>query len=201
MVVSTQALEGAVARALGGTISAEVEKRAAPRVDDVVGRAQRGDMMAFEQLYRDHADRVYALCLRMSADTQRAEELTQDVFVRLWEKIGSYRGDAAFSTWLHRMTVNVVLGQRRSEGRRRQRITVTDDLSSYEQPSTTTPGTGIDLEAAIQTLPPGARNVFVLHDVEGYRHGEIAKMTGQAEGTSKAQLPRARKLLRKALNR
>lgn len=169
-----------------------------------VRRAQEGDAAAFAELYREHVGRVYALCLRLSADAARAEELTQDVFVRAWEKLGTFEGKSAFGTWLHRLTVNLVLGQRRSDGVRAMKIFTTDDLEAFDAPPATAPsdpGTAMDLERAIAQLPPGARNVFVLHDIEGYKHEEIADMTGSAVGTSKAQLHRARRLLREALDR
>lgn len=168
----------------------------------LVRRAQEGDVTAFEQLYRENVGRVYALCLRLSADAARAEEFTQDVFIRAWEKLGSFRGESAFTSWLHRLTVNVVLSQRRSEGRRAAHEVTTDDLSYFDGAShVAPPEAGIDLERAIEALPPGARTVFVLHDVEGYKHEEIARLTGRAEGTCKALLHRARKLLREALER
>src|SRR2546430_876447 len=169
---------------------------------DLVQRAQQGDQAAFEALYRAHVGRVYALCLRLTADPVRAEELTQDAFVRAWERLASFRGESAFSSWLYRLTVNVVfLGQRASR-RRALRVFTTDDPAALERPSDGS-GTGahLDLERAIAALPPGARHVFVLHDVEGYRHHEIAELTGIAGGTSKAQLFRARRLLREALSR
>jgi RNA polymerase sigma-70 factor (ECF subfamily) len=126
--------------------------------------------------------------------------VTQDVFVRAWEKLGTFRGDSAFSSWLHPLTVNVALTERRARRRRTARVMTTDDLTPFEKP-TRNPGpeAGLDLEKALATLPPGARSVFVLHDVEGYRHQEIADLTGVAEGTSKAQLHRARRMLREAL--
>jgi RNA polymerase sigma-70 factor, ECF subfamily len=163
-------------------------------------RAQGGDTVAFERLYRDNVSRVYALCLRLSGDGVRAEELTQDVFVRAWQKLGSFRGDSEFSTWLHRLTVNLVLGERRSEGRRLARVSP-EDLSKRDvpMPAASVPGDRLDLERAIAALPPGARTVFVMHEVEGYGHTEIARLTGRAEGTCKALLHRARKLLREAL--
>lgn len=169
---------------------------------DLVRRVREGDTLGFRELYRQHVGRVYALCLRMSADGARAEELTQDVFVRAWEKLGSFRGESAFSSWLHRIAVNIVLADRRSSRRREQRVAVTDDLGSRERPGEESPaGLGIDLERAIAALPAGAREVFLLHDVEGFRHEEIAALTGIAAGTSKAQLFRARRLLREALER
>ena len=165
-----------------------------------VERATRGDVDAFEELYRENAGRVYLLCLRMCGDPSLAEELAQEAFVRAWQKLGSFRGASAFSTWLHRVTVNVVLGNRRSTARREARVKVVgDDLPVDLAASETSPGQALDLERLIASLPAGARTVFVLHDVEGYRHKEIAHLTGLAVGTSKAQLHRARKLLRKAL--
>ncbi len=169
---------------------------------EVVRRAQKGDVAAFEQLYRENLNRIFALCLRISGDAQRAEELTQDVFVRAWEKLALFEGKSAFSTWLHRLAVNVCLGERRSEKVRVGKVFATDDLEMYETPTRPPdPGEALDLERAIATLPPGARAVFVLHDVEGYKHEEIARMHGSAVGTCKAQLHRARRLLRVALGR
>lgn len=160
------------------------------------------DEAAFEALYRQHVGRVYALCLRLAGNGSRAQELTQDVFVRAWEKLATFRGESAFSSWLHRLAVNVVLQDRRAERRRENRVFATDDLEAMEPAGGTHyPGTTMDLEQAIAGLPDGARTVFVLHDVEGYRHEEIAGMMGLAPGTSKAQLFRARRLLREALDR
>lgn len=180
-----------------------VENEAPPVApDSTVLRAQQGDVAAFERLYRDHVDRTFALCLRMTGDGGRAEELVQDVFVRAWEKLPTFEGKSAFSTWLHRLAVNVVLGSRRAEGIRIGKVFTTDDLAAYEQPGRTPdPGHAMDLERAIAQLPPGARTVFVLHDVEGYKHEEIAELHGLAVGTCKAQLHRARRLLREALER
>jgi RNA polymerase sigma-70 factor (ECF subfamily) len=172
-----------------------------------VARAAAGDRSAFERLYREHVNRVYSLCARMVADRARAEELTQDVFVRAWEKLHLFRGESSFATWLHRLTVNLVLNARKSEGRQRTRFEETDDemggmdalpgVVGMPLP----PGDLLDLEEAIERLPPGARRVFVLHDVEGYKHEEIADMLGVTSGATKAQLHRARLLLREALNR
>ena len=163
--------------------------------DDVTAAAG-GDRRAFERLYRRHGQRVFALCLRMTADRALAEELVQDVFVRVWQKLGTFRGDAAFATWLHRVAVNVVLGRStRADG-------VTDDAALAEAPARPVAvGDRLDLEAAIAALPQGARRVFVLHDVEGYTHEEIGGVLGITAGGSKAQLHRARLLLREALTR
>jgi RNA polymerase sigma factor (sigma-70 family) len=169
-------------------------------VVSLVQQAQAGDARAFEQLYRENVGRVYALCLRLSADPARAEELTQDVFVRAWEKLGSFRGESAFSSWLHRLATNVVLGARRSTGRRSAREIEVEDLNAVMKPARgSDPGSRMDLERAISHLPDGTRTVFVMYEVEGYAHAEIAELTGRAEGTCKALLHRARKLLREAL--
>lgn len=169
---------------------------------NLVAAAQNGDLTAFERLYRQNVNRIHALCLRISADPVRAHDLTQDAFIRAYENLQSFRGDSAFSTWLYRLAVNVAMADRRSEERRTVRVTMTDDLSRFED----TAGSGmleagIDLERAIASLPPVLRAVFVLHDVEGYPHDEIAKLTGQSPITARVQLHRARKLLREALSR
>jgi len=181
------------------------ERESDPRAQEraLVARAQAGDLEAFEALYRAHVGRVYAVCYRMAGDATLAEELAQDVFVRAWQRLGSFRGESAFSSWLHPLTVNVALSERRSRRRRTSRFMSTDDPAAFERPEAKPAGPeeGFDLDRALATLPPGARSVFVLHDVEGYKHEEIAHMTGVATGTSKAQLHRARKLLREALER
>ena len=171
--------------------------------DPDVGLAASGDRRAFEQLYRLHANRVFSLCARMVNDRTRAEELTQDVFVRAWEKLHLFRGESAFGTWLHRLAVNVVLNDRKTEGRQRTRYEDDEDGSGVDAlPSRpAAPGDRMDLEMAVNKLPKGARRVFVLHDVEGYKHEEIAEMLGVTTGATKAQLHRARMLLREALNR
>jgi RNA polymerase sigma-70 factor (ECF subfamily) len=168
---------------------------------DLVRRAVGGEVEAFEELYRANVGRVYALCLRMTGNPGVAEELTQETFVRAWRKLGSFRGASAFSTWLHRVTVNIVLGHRRSGARRTARIAPSGEIPLNDPAAPpAAPAEAVDLERAIAALPHQARKVFVLHDVEGYRHREIAKLVGIAIGTSKAQLHRARKILRKALS-
>ena len=171
----------------------------------LVARAQRGDAAAFEQLYRREAGRTFAVCLRLTADRTCAVELTQDVFVRAWERLPAFRGECALSTWLHRLAVNASLSGARSDGRRLARVAPAHELALVAEPdaaaSVADVDGDIDMERAIAGLPPGARTVFVLHDVHGYQHAEIARMTGTAEGTSKAQLHRARRLLREALDR
>jgi RNA polymerase sigma-70 factor (ECF subfamily) len=166
----------------------------------LVEKAQSGDSQAFEALYRRLVGRVYALCLRMARDAQRAEELTQDVFVRAWERLGSFRGESKFTTWLHRLAVNVVLQDGRSKGRREAREELTADPGEYLGRVTEVfPGTRMDLERAIASLPEGARKVLVLRDVYGYKYDEIAKMQDVALGTVKAQIHRARKMMREKL--
>lgn len=173
---------------------------AGPAPSSLVARAAAGDVGAFEELYRDHVGRAYALCLRMTGDAQLAEELVQESFVRAWQKLRSFRGESAFSTWLHRVTVNVVLAHLRGAGRREVGDGGAAAEGLAEPPAPTpNPAAAIDLERAIGTLPDGLRAVFVLHDVEGFKHREISRLTGIAVGTSKAQLHRARRLLRKAL--
>lgn len=169
--------------------------------DGDVGLAVRGDRQAFERLYRDNVNRVYAICVRMCGDRARAEELTQDAFVRAWERLPQFRGEAAFSTWLHRLTVNVVLEARRGDRRRHSRV-VEDAEATQDAPPLaplSSDAERMDLARAIAALPPGARTVFALHDVEGYKHEEIAAMLEITAGGSKAQLHRARRLLREAL--
>lgn len=160
-----------------------------------------GDVNAFEQLYRRHFRRVYALCLRMMGNPTEAEDLTQDVFVQLFNKIGSFRGESAFTTWLHRMTVNHVLMHFRKRSTKSELLTDEGEtpiqiVKGTENPNAMPIVDRIALEKAIEQLPPGYRTVFVLHDVEGYEHEEIARMLGFAEGTSKSQLHKARLKLR-----
>ena len=167
-----------------------------------VERAVAGDRLAFEQLYKSHRDRIYALCWRMcGGDKALAEDMLQDSFIRAWNKLHLFRGDSKFGTWLHRLTVNVILSDKRIRVKRLQREqalgegierTMVGERDVYA-------GLRKDLEAAIAGLPERARTVLVLYDIEGYRHAEIAEMTGMAVGSSKAQLHRARKLVRKSL--
>lgn len=166
-------------------------------VDELVRRAQDGDADAFEGLYRECVGRIHALCLRMVADEPRARELTQRVFVRAWRKLPSFRGQGSFHGWLHRLAVNVVYHEARSRKRRRTREQRA--VAGHEPRRDGSPELRVDLERAIGALPPRARVVFVLHDVEGYTHAEIGKMTGIATGTSKAHLHRAHRLLRERL--
>lgn len=168
---------------------------------ELVRRAQDGDTRAYEQLYRELVDRIYAVCLRMTADSDRAMELTQDTFVRAWERLSSFRGDSRFSTWVHRIAVNVVLQDRRSRSRRETMVSTTDDLERYGTAAAEAmPGTRIDLERALAVLPPRAREALILRDVKGYKYREVADLTGTAVGTVKAQVHRARKLMREALD-
>ena len=189
------------------SLSGSIVRGPSPTVADesaeLARRAQAGDVAAFERLYRTHAGHVRAICLRLCADGQRAEEAAQDAWVRAWERLSTWRGDAAFGTWLHRLTVNAVLESFRAERRRVARVMLSGDEDDGVDAavSASEPGDALDLERAIARLPRGARTVFVLHDVEGYRHSEIATMTGLAEGTLRAQLCRARRLLMEMLDR
>ena len=171
----------------------------APNASDAVDAAlaASGDARAFERLYRRHVNRVHSLVRRMMGED--AEEVTQDVLVHAWEKIGTYRGEAAFGTWLHRVAVNLVLGKRQGRRRWRSRFTETDDATLELPGRSTTHLAGLDFESAIAALPERSRQVFVLHDVEGYRHEEIATMLGVTTGTSKSQLHYARMALRETL--
>lgn len=167
---------------------------------DLIQRARARDQQAFAQLYHRHVGRVHALCRRMAGDVSHAEELTQTIFVKLWEKFDAFRGESAFATWLHRFAVNTVLMDFRATRRREARVVGTADPAALETPPRPPPaGVRLDLEQAIALLPPQARTVFVLHDVEGYTHEEIAGLMDLETGTTKAQLHRARKLLQEAL--
>ena len=171
-------------------------------IPDVIARAQAGDSSAFETIYRESSPRVYGLCLRLSGgSTEEATELMQDVFIRAWRGLKHFRGDSAFSSWLHRLTVNAMLERARSEKRRTARVLSMEDPANDTAAMNHEPDVQMDLESAIAMLPEGARIAFVLHEIEGYHHAEIAEQLGVAEGTVRAQLHRARKLLIKALNR
>jgi RNA polymerase sigma-70 factor (ECF subfamily) len=169
-------------------------------VDDVALAAQ-GDTGAFERVYHVHLSRVHNLARRM-AGPEAADELTQDVFVRVWQKLGTFRGEASFTTWLHRLTVNVIIERFRTLGTARERYLADGEpiLERLPAASTGRHDTRMDLEQALKRLPPGARAVFVLHDIEGYRHDEIGTLLGVSVGTSKSQLHRARMTLRTQLN-
>lgn len=165
-----------------------------------VAAAAAGDRKAFERLYRRHAGRVFAVCLRLAGDRGRAEECAQDAFVQAWQRLSQFRGDSAFGTWLHRIAVNATLSAGRAHGVRQRHIASSDDPALHDRPARASmPGVRLDLEAAILALPDAARRVFVLHDVEGHKHHEIATLLGIAPGTSKAHLHHARRMLREAL--
>jgi RNA polymerase sigma-70 factor, ECF subfamily len=164
-------------------------------LDGDVALAAAGDPSAFERLYRTHVARIHSLTRRMLG-THEADEVTQDIFVRTWQKLGQFRGDAAFGTWLHRLAVNVVIERRRSFAVQRGRTT--DDPAALDTAMVPPfrSDLSVDFEHAIERLPAGAREIFVLHDIEGYKHREIATMLDIASGTSKRQLHRARMLMR-----
>ena len=171
---------------------------------DLVALAREGDRAAFEKLYRSHRNRVYALVWRLcGGDGALAEDLLQEAFVRAWKKLDSFRGESRFSTWLHRLSVNVALSDRRIRVKRLKRETPLEgtvarttvgarDVSADKR---------MDLEQAIAKLPERARTVLVLYDIEGYSHAEVAEIAGMAVGSSKAQLHRARKLVREELEK
>ena len=162
--------------------------------------AASGDAHAFERLYRSHLTRIHSLARRMLSD-EDADEVAQDIFVRAWQKLGTFRGESAFGTWLHRLGINVILARRESLGVRRRRYVEGETTLDLLPSRRGSPEAAMDVEAAIGQLPDGARQVFVLHDIEGYRHQEIADMLGLATGTSKSQLHRARMALRQHLDR
>jgi RNA polymerase sigma factor (sigma-70 family) len=204
-------------RGVTGTESPQDGTRKAPPVKDsadqqvprdeeetaiasLIEQAQGGDERAYGDLYQKTVPRIYALCLRMCGDGQHAEELTQDVFVKAWSGLSRFRGDSRFSTWLHRVAVNVVLEDRRTMARRGKREVLTDSMERYDKAAVEAmPGTRVDLERAIASLPDGAREVLLLRDVQGYKYREVASMLGVAVGTVKAQVHRARKMVQQRL--
>lgn len=164
----------------------------------LIAKAKRSDTRAFESLYRMHVDRIYGLCLRMTGNVAEAEDCVQEAFIQAWKKLEKFRGDSAFSTWLHRIAVNSVLGRIRKSKREMDRIQVVAE--NAPPPVTRHDGGEMrDLSEAVDRLPEGARHVFVLYAVYGYTHEEAGKMLGIAAGTSKAQLHRARRLLAQQL--
>jgi len=169
-----------------------------PRYDEAIDvrRAAEGDATAFERLYRSHVGRVHALAVRM-VDRDSAEDLTQEVFIRAWRKLDTFRGSARFGTWLHRLAVNHILSRRETLRKLEARTAPGDDgLAHVAAPRQRAPGLVVDVEAALERLPSRAKRVFVLFDVEGYSHEEIADLMDVSVGTSKSQLHRARMLMR-----
>lgn len=165
-----------------------------------VSLAVEGDQWAFERLYRAHHARVFSLAMRM-AGPQWAEDLTQEVFIRAWKKLGTFRQEASFGTWLHRLAVNLILSRRETLKKREQRQLPAGEVVLGRTASRReSPGLALDIERAIQQLPDGAKEVFVLYEVQGYPHAEIGEMMGISTGTSKSQLHRARMILREHLN-
>ncbi len=173
-----------------------------PSGPDDLRAAQAGDSAAFERIYRAHVGRVHALALRLTGDRQRAEELVQGAFVRAWQKLPGFRGESTLGTWLHRLTVNLFLQADRGVRRRALRELPEEaapEPATAIRPAALGPEDRIDLERAIARLPEGARVAFVLHDIHGYGHAEIAAMSGVAAGTIRAQLFRARRRLQEIL--
>src|SRR3954471_10305819 len=178
----------------------------APRLSDfeLAQRSAKGDMGAFQELYERHNRRVYSLCLRMTQNASEAEDLAQEVFIQLFRKIGSFRGESAFTTWLHRLTVNQVLMHFRKRSVKLEQTTEEGEtpiqiVKGTENPNSMPVVDRIALDNAIAQLPPGYRTVFTLHDIEGHEHEEIARMLGCSVGTSKSQLHKARMKLRTLL--
>ena len=183
---------------------AEADNKPGPSDFELAQKSAAGDTAAFEELYRRHFRRVYALSLRMMGNPTEAEDMTQEVFLQLFNKIGMFRGDSAFTTWLHRMTVNQVLMHFRKRSTRSEKTTEEGETPVQIVQGTANPDKmpvvdRIALERALQQLPTGYRTVFVLHDIEGYEHYEVADMLGIAEGTSKSQLHKARLKLRQLI--
>ena len=184
-----------------------MENRASRASSELIERAQHGDEEAFAALFEAHKRRVYSLCLRMTGDTAEAEDLSQEAFLQLFRKIATFRGESAFSTWLHRMVVNVVLMHLRKKGL--QQVSLDEVDNSQDEPVKREYGDDdrrllhsidrIALSRAIAALPPGYRAVLVLHDVEGYEHNEIAQILDCSVGNSKSQLHKARLKLREVL--
>ena len=163
-----------------------------------VRRAQAADTRAFEALYREHAGKVYGLCLRMTGNPSEADDCAQEAFIQAWSKLDKFRGDSSFGTWMHKVAVNVVLGRMRKSRREQDRIRAVNEISPQRETIDDAGGME-DLEQAMNELPRGARHVFVLHAVYGYSHDETGEMLGIATGTSKAQLHRAKRLLKQQL--
>jgi RNA polymerase sigma-70 factor (ECF subfamily) len=188
-------------------VAAAMPKTVAGQPDEdsgLVRQARHGDEQAFEQLYRRHRNRVYGIIWRLcGGDPALAEDMLQEAFVRAWTKLESFRGDSRFSTWLYRLAVNVALSDRRMRVRRLERETALEGRA--ERMATGAKDVyadkNMDLEQAIAQLPERARTVLVLFDIEGYSHAEIAEIADMAVGSSKAQLHRARKLIREELER
>ena len=168
-----------------------------------MARCQAGDVEAFETLYRTHAARIYALASRMAGSADEGEDLLQEIFLQAFRKLDSFKGDAAIGTWLYRLALNHCLDSVRSKQAKMGKITDTLDADTSFQPSAKrdTPIARIDLERAMARLPPGCREAFVLHDVEGFDHKEVGDMLGIAEGTSKSQVFKARLKLRAMLQK
>lgn len=185
-----------------GVTDLNPRREVSPAENDAVDAvlAAAGDGHAFERLYRRHLGRIHSLARRM-INPEEADDATQAVFIRAWEKLGTFRGESAFGTWLHRLAINVMLARRTTLGIERGRYNDSEGVVDRVSGRASQKDLSIDFEEAIERLPSGAREVFVLHDIEGYKHEEIAGMLGIVTGTSKAQLHRARMALRGYLDR
>ncbi len=201
-----QAGPAAEGKTAGTFLKKEITDLATAKDYDLTQAAANGDMGAFEEIYQRHHRRVYSICLRMLQNAFEAEDLTQDVFIQLYRKVGSFRGDSAFTTWLHRLTVNQVLMHFRKRNVKFEKVTEEGETPDQIVAGTANPNKmpivdKIALENAIDQLPDGYKNVFVLHDVEGFEHEEVARILGCSVGTSKSQLHKARLKLRKLLKK
>src|SRR6187551_2615261 len=206
--MTTEALNYPVMQASDAAGDAKIGKKKKAQVEvgkssdfELTQAAAGGDMVAFEEIYQRHHRRVYSICLRMLQNAFEAEDLTQDVFIQLYKKVGSFRGDSAFTTWLHRMTVNQVLMHFRKRTVKFEKTTEEGEtpvqiVSGTANPEKMRIVDKIALDNAIEQLPTGYKNVFVLHDVEGFEHEEVARILGCSVGTSKSQLHKARLKLR-----
>ncbi|KXK48083.1 MAG: ECF subfamily RNA polymerase sigma-70 factor [Chlorobi bacterium OLB5] len=184
----------------GGAL--ELVSTSPDREFELIRQAAAGNSHAFRELYNNNVKRVYAVCLRASQDTDIAEELTQEVFIKAWEKLSTFHFESKFSSWLHSIAVNQFLMMKRSEKRFNERVNELTDIITRDNPQAKIKqgyDSRIDIEGALEKLPEQARMAFILHDIEGYKHHEISKMMEIEVGTSKAHLHRARRMLREEL--
>jgi len=171
--------------------------------EDLVARCQAGDVEAFETIYRQHASRLYTLACRMAGSPEDGEDLLQEIFLQAYRKLGSFKGDATLGTWLYRLALNHCLDYVRSRRAKMNRLTsaIEGEIACEPAARRETPIARLDLERAVERLPEGCREAFVLHDVEGFEHKEVGRLLGIAEGTSKSQVFKARMKLRALLGK
>ena len=171
--------------------------------EDLVARCQAGDVEAFETIYRQHASRLYTLACRMAGSPEDGEDLLQEIFLQAYRKLGSFKGDATLGTWLYRLALNHCLDYVRSRRAKMNKLTsaIEGEIACEPAARRETPIARLDLERAVERLPEGCREAFVLHDVEGFDHKEVGRLLGIAEGTSKSQVFKARMKLRSLLGK